>query len=146
MELGDYPPHVYADEGDAGTNFELDAISIPGIPLDPDLVFDDRFRSLAAICGRNGNTANGVRSSPVLQQPQSQHWCEFGRDKWEHSVGFVNQMWNDWCHLEEDKSASGDSEDTVCICLTNVTKKDDWKTKNKNVGSIQCYTRVVVFF
>lgn len=36
-ELGDYAPHVYAEEGDTETNYELDAISIPGVSFDPDL-------------------------------------------------------------------------------------------------------------
>ncbi|KAF7667194.1 hypothetical protein LDENG_00073610 [Lucifuga dentata] len=51
-ELGDYTPHLYADEGDAGTNTELDAISIPDIPFDPELNsdLDIKFKTLASIC------------------------------------------------------------------------------------------------
>ncbi|KAF1390274.1 hypothetical protein PFLUV_G00056370 [Perca fluviatilis] len=51
-ELGDYAPHVYAEEGDMKTDFELDAISIPDISFDPDLDMDlgFKFNTLASIC------------------------------------------------------------------------------------------------
>nr|XP_033484428.1 cadherin-2-like [Epinephelus lanceolatus] len=51
-ELGDYTPHVYAEEGDPETNFELDAISISDTPFDPnlDLDLDYRFNTLASVC------------------------------------------------------------------------------------------------
>lgn len=51
-ELGDYAPRVYADEGDAEINYELDAISIADIPFDPDLELDEGFIKLASICMR----------------------------------------------------------------------------------------------
>lgn len=58
-ELGDYAPHSYADEGQAGTNTELDAISIPDIPFDPelDLDLDLKFKTLASICMLDPSTA-----------------------------------------------------------------------------------------
>ncbi|KAL3064540.1 hypothetical protein OYC64_000738 [Pagothenia borchgrevinki] len=51
-ELGDYDPHNYTEEGDEKHNFDLDAISIPDIPFDPelDLDLDFRFDTLASIC------------------------------------------------------------------------------------------------
>ncbi|XP_049436346.1 cadherin-2-like [Epinephelus fuscoguttatus] len=51
-ELGDYTPHVYAEEGDPETNFELDAISISDTPFDPNLDqdLDYRFNTLASVC------------------------------------------------------------------------------------------------
>lgn len=49
-ELGDYAPHVYAEEGDTETNYELDAISIPGVSFDPDLDLNFKFSTLASIC------------------------------------------------------------------------------------------------
>ncbi|XP_014843929.1 PREDICTED: cadherin-like protein 26 isoform X1 [Poecilia mexicana] len=47
-ELGDYEPTVYDDEGDLAKNFELDAISNPEDPFDPEL--DSRFLPLASVC------------------------------------------------------------------------------------------------
>ncbi|KAK1899176.1 Zinc finger MYM-type protein 2 [Dissostichus eleginoides] len=51
-ELGDYDPHNYTEEGDEKHNFDLDAISIPDTPFDPelDLDLDFRFDTLASIC------------------------------------------------------------------------------------------------
>ncbi|KAM4562238.1 cadherin-like protein 26 isoform 2-T3 [Odontesthes bonariensis] len=49
-ELGDYEPHVYAEEGDSKHDFELDAISNPEVSFDPDMEFDLSFNTLATIC------------------------------------------------------------------------------------------------
>uniref|UniRef100_UPI0037E90618 cadherin-like protein 26 isoform X2 n=1 Tax=Semicossyphus pulcher TaxID=241346 RepID=UPI0037E90618 len=51
-ELGDYAPHVYAEEKNTEPNDALDAISIPDIPFDPDLDLnlDSRFAVLASVC------------------------------------------------------------------------------------------------
>ncbi|XP_078144473.1 cadherin-like protein 26 [Centroberyx gerrardi] len=52
-ELGDYAPNFYAEEGETGTDSELDAISIPEIPFDTDMVLDlgPKFNTLASVCG-----------------------------------------------------------------------------------------------
>ncbi|XP_071401045.1 cadherin-2-like isoform X2 [Centroberyx affinis] len=52
-ELGDYAPNLYAEEGETGTDPELDAISIPEIPFDTDMVLDlgPKFNTLASVCG-----------------------------------------------------------------------------------------------
>ncbi|XP_068585783.1 cadherin-like protein 26 [Cebidichthys violaceus] len=51
-ELGNYTPHVYAEEGHIETNFEPDALSIPDVSFDPDLDLnlDSNFSTLASIC------------------------------------------------------------------------------------------------
>ncbi|XP_070696074.1 cadherin-like protein 26 [Pempheris klunzingeri] len=55
-ESEEYSPHVYAEEEDTETIFDLDAISIPDISFDPeldldlDLDQDFRFNPLALIC------------------------------------------------------------------------------------------------
>ncbi|XP_061591780.1 cadherin-like protein 26 isoform X2 [Cololabis saira] len=50
LELGDYEPQVYADEGDSAHNYELDDISIPDVSFDLDSNLDYRFSALASIC------------------------------------------------------------------------------------------------
>lgn len=50
QELGDYEPHVYAEEGESGENVELDAISISDVSIDLDQDLDLKFSDLAAIC------------------------------------------------------------------------------------------------
>ncbi|XP_064779468.1 cadherin-like protein 26 isoform X3 [Oncorhynchus masou masou] len=56
VELGDYAPHPYAEEGDLETDLQLDAISIPETLFDQDtlLYLGPRFNTLASIC----NTAD----------------------------------------------------------------------------------------
>ncbi|XP_074536672.1 cadherin-like protein 26 [Halichoeres trimaculatus] len=51
-ELGDYAPHVYAEEENTEPNYALDAISIPDIPFNSDSVLelDSRFSALASAC------------------------------------------------------------------------------------------------
>lgn len=69
-ELGDYAPHVYAEEGNTKSTLELDAISIPDISFDPDLDLDldFRFNNLASICMPSENTAYSTKpSSPRLE-------------------------------------------------------------------------------
>lgn len=72
-ELGDYAPHVYAEEGDIETNFELDAIPIPDIPFDPDLDLDldFKFSTLAKICMANVSTAYSEKHFYVLEKHQT---------------------------------------------------------------------------
>ncbi|XP_034393782.1 cadherin-13-like [Cyclopterus lumpus] len=55
-ELGDYAPRVYAEEGGASTDSELDAISIPDVSFDADLDADQasKFNTLASICMPGG--------------------------------------------------------------------------------------------
>ncbi|KAM6929800.1 cadherin-2-like [Lycodopsis pacificus] len=59
-DLGDYAPHVYAEEGDTDTDFEPDACSIPDISFDPDLDLDldANFNTLASICMPSGSAAH----------------------------------------------------------------------------------------
>lgn len=45
-----------------GTNFELDALTIPDIPFDPDMVIDSRFSTLAELCLPTGSTAYGTKT------------------------------------------------------------------------------------
>ncbi|CAK6957487.1 cadherin-2-like [Scomber scombrus] len=70
VELGDYAPHVYAEEGDTETNFELDDISIPDIPFDPDLDLDldAKFTTLATICMANDTTAYSEKNFYVMKK------------------------------------------------------------------------------
>ncbi|XP_068997580.1 cadherin-like protein 26 isoform X1 [Embiotoca jacksoni] len=56
-ELEDYLPHVYVEEGDLEHNFELDAISMPDFPFDPDLNLDFKFSTLASICMPSDSTS-----------------------------------------------------------------------------------------
>ncbi|TNN43109.1 Cadherin-2 [Liparis tanakae] len=71
-ELGDYAPRVYAEEGVEGSDFELDAISIPTVPFDPevDAYLAPKFYTLTSICMPGGQgipspiTYEGVSESP----------------------------------------------------------------------------------
>ncbi|KAG8002549.1 Cadherin-like protein 26 [Nibea albiflora] len=58
-ELGDYDPHVYAEEGDMETLHELDAISVAdtSLNLDLDLNLNYKFNTLASICMPRESTA-----------------------------------------------------------------------------------------
>ncbi|XP_053173964.1 cadherin-2-like [Scomber japonicus] len=69
VELGDYAPHVYAEEGDSETNFELDDIPIPDIPFDPelDLDLDAKFTTLATICMANDTTTYSEKNFYVMK-------------------------------------------------------------------------------
>ncbi|XP_029908320.1 cadherin-like protein 26 [Myripristis murdjan] len=51
-ELGDYQPHLYADEGDSDTVSELEHISIPDENLNPSALQDlgPKFNQLALVC------------------------------------------------------------------------------------------------
>lgn len=59
VELGDYGPRVFAEEGDTETNTEFEAISIPDISVNLDVSqdLDFRFNTLASICMPSENTA-----------------------------------------------------------------------------------------
>ncbi|KAM6924842.1 cadherin-like protein 26 [Xenentodon cancila] len=50
LELGDYEPYLYADEGGSEYNYELDDLSIPEVSFDLDSNLDYRFLTLASIC------------------------------------------------------------------------------------------------
>ncbi|XP_076596261.1 cadherin-like protein 26 isoform X2 [Chaetodon auriga] len=69
-ELGDYAPHVYAEEGDNETSFELDDISIPDISFEPD--FDPdltlKFNNLASICMPHKSTAYSTETFFVTEK------------------------------------------------------------------------------
>lgn len=73
VELGNYAPHVYAEEGDTENNSELDAISIPDISPSPDFFqdLDSRFNTLASICMP---TESNVSSKKTLLWLQLQVW------------------------------------------------------------------------
>ena len=66
--LGDYEPHLYADEGDFDHSYKLDAISIPEVPFEPDLKLDNRFSTLASICMPSDITAYNTTSSRSSEQ------------------------------------------------------------------------------
>ncbi|XP_047434351.1 cadherin-like protein 26 [Mugil cephalus] len=57
QELGDYEPHVYAEEGESEDTIEFDALSIPEVSFDPDSVLDLKFKNLAAICMQSDSTS-----------------------------------------------------------------------------------------
>ncbi|XP_035511826.1 cadherin-2-like [Morone saxatilis] len=69
-ELGDYAPHVYADEGDTGAGFDLDAISIPDMAFDLDLNSDltVKFSKLASICMPSESTSYSTKTSCVMEK------------------------------------------------------------------------------
>ncbi|XP_063744559.1 B-cadherin-like isoform X2 [Eleginops maclovinus] len=60
-ELGDYDAQIYAEEGDDNHIFDLDAISIPDIAFDQDLVLDYRFNTLASVCRSSKSTAYSTK-------------------------------------------------------------------------------------
>ncbi|XP_037539769.1 cadherin-like protein 26 [Nematolebias whitei] len=60
-ELGDYEPVVYADEGHADHNYELEAIYIPAHSLVPDFNLDSKFFSLVSVCCPAHATAQGTK-------------------------------------------------------------------------------------
>ncbi|XP_023285300.1 cadherin-13-like isoform X1 [Seriola lalandi dorsalis] len=68
VELCDYTPHVYAEEGETRHNFELDAISISDISFDPDMDLDLRFSTLASICMPNESTVYSTKTSYVTEK------------------------------------------------------------------------------
>ncbi|XP_071332827.1 cadherin-like protein 26 [Trachinotus anak] len=69
LELCNYTPHVYAEEGETRHDFELDAISIPDVPFDPDsdLDLDIRFSTLASICMPNESTVYNTKTYYVTE-------------------------------------------------------------------------------
>ncbi|XP_051804920.1 cadherin-like protein 26 [Acanthochromis polyacanthus] len=69
-ELGDYEPHQYVEEGDEEHSFELDAISIPDAPFDPDLGLDFRFSDLASVCMPGDSTvySTNCETATVTQE------------------------------------------------------------------------------
>lgn len=79
-ELGDYAPHVYAEEGDTETSYELDAISIPDISFDPNFESDPtfKFNTLASICMSHKSTAysTSIETSHVTATTliQAENW------------------------------------------------------------------------
>lgn len=48
-ELGDYEPHVYAEEGVEEAGYKLDAIPLPDITFDSNMDLDHRFKDLASV-------------------------------------------------------------------------------------------------
>lgn len=48
-ELDDYGPHVYAEEGVAEADYELDVIPLPDITFDQNMDLDYRFKDLASV-------------------------------------------------------------------------------------------------
>ncbi|KAK2851634.1 hypothetical protein Q5P01_007910 [Channa striata] len=66
-ELGDYVPHVYADEGKSQNNFQLDAISIHDIAFDPEFGqdLDLKFHTLALICVPSEGTESSSKNPPA---------------------------------------------------------------------------------
>jgi len=93
-DLREYPPHLYADEGDSGTVSELDSISIPGEDSVEEATKDlgPNFKQLAVIC-----------KPPHTQNDAYQTW-------------FVLERWNKWDILENHIWAAVDeSEDDLSI-------------------------------
>lgn len=88
MELGDYAPHVYAEEEDTWTTSEFDAISISDISFDPDLDLDPdlnfRFNTLASICMPSESTAYHTKTSWAMENQQL--WTE---NENEHSITYA---------------------------------------------------------
>ncbi|XP_014910231.1 cadherin-like protein 26 [Poecilia latipinna] len=66
-ELGDYEPVIYADEGDFEHNFELDALSDPGVSFDQDMELDYTFLPLASICSPDIAAYFGKEQSLIQQ-------------------------------------------------------------------------------
>lgn len=64
-ELGDYDPHVYADEETAETLYELDTVTLPEISLDPNMDLDNRFNDLALIGMTHLSTRNTLVHKPA---------------------------------------------------------------------------------
>ncbi|XP_078026023.1 cadherin-like protein 26 isoform X1 [Epinephelus lanceolatus] len=77
-ELGDYAPHVYAEEGDTKTNSELDAISISDTPFDPnfDPDLDHKFTTLATVCMPSESTAFRTTRHETATLLQKEH-CRY---------------------------------------------------------------------
>ncbi|XP_075898207.1 desmocollin 2-like protein isoform X2 [Nelusetta ayraudi] len=72
-ELGDYESHAYADEAAAETLYELDAISLPEIPFDPNMDLDDRFQHLASIGMTHQSTKTTLVHKPVQVALENYH-------------------------------------------------------------------------
>lgn len=67
--MGDYAPHVYAEEGDTETLYELDAISIADTSFDLDLDLNQnyKFNTLASICMPCESAAYSANTYYVLE-------------------------------------------------------------------------------
>lgn len=67
--MGDYAPHVYAEEGDTETLYELDAISIADTSFDLDLDLNQnyKFNTLASICMPCESAACSANTYYVLE-------------------------------------------------------------------------------
>ncbi|XP_049920197.1 cadherin-2A-like [Epinephelus moara] len=79
-ELGDYAPHVYAEEGDTKTNSELDAISISDTPFDVDLDLDHKFTTLASVCMPSESTAFRTTRHGTATLLQKEHSAVINRN------------------------------------------------------------------
>lgn len=73
VELDDYGPHVYADEGDTENNSDFDVISIPDVSFNLDFSqdLDFRFNTLASICMPSKNTASSEKGSCPTNFPST---------------------------------------------------------------------------
>lgn len=78
-ELDDYEPHVYAEEGDADHNFELDDISITDVSFDPEMDLDIKFNILASICMPSDvTTLQNIQASTLAQEESHElNWEQF---------------------------------------------------------------------
>ncbi|XP_049436322.1 cadherin-13-like isoform X4 [Epinephelus fuscoguttatus] len=79
-ELGDYAPHVYAEEGDTKTNSEFDAISISDTPFDVDLDLDHKFTTLATVCMPTESTAFRTTTHGTATLLQKEHSAVINRN------------------------------------------------------------------
>ncbi|XP_054652797.1 cadherin-2A-like isoform X2 [Dunckerocampus dactyliophorus] len=70
-ELDDGAPRVYAEEGDPDTSTELDAISIPEIPFDPELDLDFLLSSPDSIQIPNRSTIYNITTSHAIENLQT---------------------------------------------------------------------------
>ncbi|KAM9350587.1 cadherin-like protein 26 isoform 2-T2 [Symphorus nematophorus] len=69
-ELAEDVLHVYDKEEDTVVNFDLDAISISDISLDPDMDLDlhFKFKTLASVCMPSESSANSAKTSSVMEK------------------------------------------------------------------------------
>lgn len=71
-ELGDYDPHVYAEEGVAEADYELDAMPLPDITFNQNMDLDDRFKDLALV----SMTHKSFSSAKSFITPESSYSTE----------------------------------------------------------------------
>lgn len=105
QELGDYAPHVYADEEDTETRTTLDAISMTDFSFDLDWEqdLDFKFSTLASICKPRESAAYSTKTSYATENLETATLLQTESQK--TTMNTLSHIY----HTRESSYLSGDS-------------------------------------